>query len=116
MNYITDISNKIQLTQKLITELEDAYALNPTDKSILFSLESVNIKLANLSKKFQEAAKYDHRNICSYRLFNENLKNFSISSIGSLLTEFQNLFTTIFGSIQNKDLKKLQLTLKKTPN
>lgn len=113
MNFITDISNKIQLTQKIITELEDTYALDPTDKSILFSLESMNIKLDNLTKKFQEAANYDHRNICSYRLFNKNSKNFSISSIGSLLTEFQNLFTTILGSIQNKDLKRITPNLKK---
>jgi hypothetical protein len=66
-----------------------------------------------LTKKFQEATKYDHRNICSYRLFNENSKKFSLSSIGSLLTEFQNLFTTIFGSIQNKDLKKITANIKK---
>lgn len=113
MKYLEDIGNKIQLTQKLITELEDAYALNPADKSVLFTLKSLNIKLNNLTEKFKEATNYDHRNICTYRLFNENSKNFSISSIGSLLNEFQNLFTTLFGTIKNKDLKKITDKLKK---
>lgn len=101
MSALFDIIEKIQDTEAALARAEKAVARNPHTASLDITVKSIQKRREMLQSEFDEIAKEQKLDVCSYRIFSENRDNIKITSLANALYDFQSLFTTVFDAIKN---------------
>lgn len=110
MSNLLDIAHKISETQDAIRKAEDVLKEFPNDSSLLATLDSLAKRASELEVSYLSQANRDHLDVCSYRIFAEDVVNYPIISIGSALRDFQRLFSTIYDALVNGAKRRARLT------
>ncbi len=102
MTRLLDTVNKLQKTNAVIRNLQDAVAKHPDTPSLVVNLRSLERRRRDLEMLFGRLTHEDLEDVCSYRIFSDREDGrIPISSLASALVDFQALFSTVYDAIKN---------------
>lgn len=110
MSRLLNILENIQETESAIIHLQNNIAVHPKEQTFPIALESLYMRQKNLQEDFALLAHEEYKDVCSYRMIMINEKRPKLSSIGKALTDFQELFTTMYDAIKNGPKQRVSYT------
>lgn len=110
MSELLELQHKLQDTVSTIAQLERELAQNPDSLGLSLTLESVVKRFDELQADFQDLAKRNALDVCSYRLFRETDEGPSLRGFSSALHGFQDAFSSLFNAIQYGPRKRSKLS------
>lgn len=85
----------------LVAQLEEALARDPSSTSVQVNLAASKKLAIKSNQDLMDIAKYDHVDICNYRLIPSFDRGFKIASISASMLEYQNLFSQVYDAKKN---------------
>lgn len=101
MNALFELQEKIQDTEAAIARAEESFAKNPGSQSAALTFRSILSRKRKLESEFDEIAKRNALDVCSYRMFSESDDQIKVQWFASALFDFQTLFSTVVDGIKN---------------
>jgi hypothetical protein len=108
MSKIIEIQEQLWDTQAAIAHIEKAIAADPNSFALRVTARSLLSKQGELESIFYELADQIGVDVCSYRLFYNNIRP-TIYSMTKALGDFQRLFSVVYDSIKNGPKRKAKI-------
>lgn len=100
MSELFQVQQNLSDTSAAIQTIETAIAQDPESPSLLLSAISLRKRFESLEKQFLSLAKRAGKNVCSYRLFQEE-ESPSVGPMSESVGGFQKLFSSTFHAIKS---------------
>lgn len=102
MNKLLEIAEKLQNTQAIISQTENAMREKGVTPSVLATLNSLGKRQENLTIQFEKASLDRHLDVCDYRLFCDTTEaeQPTLRGFTKTLFDFQNLFTQVYAAVK----------------
>jgi len=105
MSRLAQLQEQLQDTGAAIAQYERAIAANGSP-SLLAGLRSVQNRLKKLEADFLFEAAHVGVDVCSYRLFSDNVSRPAAAAIFHAIGDFQSLYSTVYDAIKNGPRKR----------
>jgi hypothetical protein len=109
MSDLLDLQEKLRDTSAAIAQYERAVAKG-SSPSVISGLRSLKNRLSTLEAEFLNIAKRVGVDVCSYRLFSDDVLRPAAAGVFSVIGDFQELFSTVYSAIKDGPKKRAAIT------
>jgi hypothetical protein len=110
MSILLDIIQKLQATQDAIRKTRELVARYPLDYGLLVNLESLEARALSLEESFLIEADVEQLDVCTYRMFGVDQRNYPILTIGSAISDLQRWFSIVYDALRNGPKRRAKLS------